>query len=115
MSKSKKNISVKKPSDKREELKDFLKDNLSDELLYAFENSRDDAFVKDALEGLAAFSTTENIKKHTQSLNKKLVNSAAGKKKSKALQPSQTWFIIITVVTVILLLMLAYAVISHLK
>lgn len=84
MSKSKKNISVKKPSDKREELKDFLKDNLSDELLYAFENSRDDAFVKDALEGLAAFSTTENIKKHTQSLNKKLVNSAAGKKEEQS-------------------------------
>jgi len=92
----------------------YLKGNLSGEALQNIEKQmEDDAFVKDAVDGLQQFSSDKKLDKYVNNLNKDLQRKLSIKKqrKEKRRLSSMSWIIIITVV-ILLLCVLAYAVIT---
>ena len=109
----KKNISSQKTPVEKDMLKDFLKDNLSEDMLQSIDNnSQDDAFLQDAMEGLESFSSTDKIRQNMQQLNKKLRISTQSKRKNSLIDSKQLFWFILAVAIIILLVMLAYEVIS---
>lgn len=106
----KKNILSKKIQPGKDTLKVYLKDNLSEEWLH--DDMPDDDFLKDALEGLESFSSTDKIHHDVQQLNKKLHHSTRSKRKSRPFEFKQIFWFVLAVVIVILLVLLAFEVLS---
>lgn len=107
----KKNILSKKNKTEKEELKDFLKDNLSSDLLHSI-NNEEDPFLQDALEGLESFSSVDKIHHNVQQLNKKLHRSTRSKRKSRPFEFKQIFWFVLAVVIIILLVLLGFEVLS---
>jgi|GEM_PF-5072733 len=99
------------PLIEQNELRDYLKDNLSEKLLQYSNHADNDDFLKDAMEGLQSFSSIQKINKHTAQLNKTLHKSIAGRRKSHPIRFLQIGWYVLAVVVVILLVLLAFAVI----
>ncbi len=100
-----------------EQLMNYLKKNLSDDEWKNVQNQMgDDAFVKDALDGLQQFSSDKKLHEYVHSLNQNLQQQLATKKqkqdKRKLIHPS--WIVMATVI-ILLLCVLAYAVIMFVK
>ncbi|ANI88315.1 hypothetical protein A9P82_02730 [Arachidicoccus ginsenosidimutans] len=109
---NKKNISHKKKSFiERLKLKDYLRDNLSETLAKKLEDAESDDFLKDAMDGLESFSSTNKIDKSVAQLHKTLHQSIDDKRKSKPLRFAQIAWYVLAVVIIILLVSLAFAVI----
>lgn len=83
---------------------------------YAIEQQmEEDAFLKDAIEGLQAMNNKQNIEEYVIELNhqlKKQINQKKKRKEKRKLQ-KQDW-IIITTVTILILVLLGYFVIRQL-
>jgi hypothetical protein len=83
---------------------------------YAIEQQmEEDAFLKDAIEGLQAMNNKQNIEEYVIALNhqlKKQINQKKKRKEKRKLQ-KQYW-IIITTVTILILVLLGYFIIRQL-
>jgi hypothetical protein len=101
----------KLPTAKQNELRDYLRNNLSEKLSHDLNNAENDDFLKDAREGLQSFSSVSKINKHTTQLNKTLHKSIAGRRKSHVIRFSEIGWYVLAVVIVILLILLAFVVI----
>ena len=100
-----------------EQLMNYLNGNLSDEEAQTIEKQMgDDAFVKDALDGLQQFSSNKKLDEYVRTLNQNLQQQLAIKKekrwKRKLDHPS--WILLATVI-ILLLCVLAYVVIEFVK
>lgn len=109
----KKNISSKKMPSEKDALKAYLKDNLSKDWLNASgDDIPDDDFMKDAIEGLDSFSSTDKIHHSVRQLNKKLHQSTRSKRKSRSFEFKEIFWFVLAVVIIILLVLVAYEVID---
>ncbi len=100
-----------------EQLMNYLQGNLSDaERKNVQKQMGDDAFVKDALDGLQQFSSNKKLHEYVRSLNQNLQQQLAVKKqkeaKRKLIHPS--WIVMATVL-ILLLCVLAYVVIMFVR
>lgn len=100
-----------------EQMMNYLQGNLSDEEMQKVQKQiGDDAFVKDALDGLQQFSSNKKLNEYVASLNQNLQQQLAIKKqkqeKRKLIHPS--WIVMATVL-ILLLCVLAYVVIMFVK
>ena len=100
-----------------EQLMNYLKENLSDdEWKNVQKQMGDDAFVKDALDGLQQFSSNKKLHEYVHSLNQNLQQQLATKKqkeaKRKQIHPS--WIVMATVI-ILLLCVLAYVVVMFVR
>lgn len=103
-----KNISSEKMQRGKDALKAYLKDNLSEDRLR--DDMPDDDFFKDALEGLASFSSADKMHHSVRQLNKKLHQSTRSKRKSRPFEFKQIFWFVLAVVIIILLVLLAFEV-----
>lgn len=100
-----------------EQLMNYLQGNLSEEQAQQVEKQiGDDAFVKDALDGLQQFSSNKKLDDYVRNLNQNLQQQLAIKKerkwKRRLNQPS--WILLATVL-ILLLCVLAYVVVEFVK
>ncbi len=100
-----------------EQLMNYLQGNLSDaEWKMVQKQIGDDAFVKDAVDGLQQFSSNKKLDDYVRSLNQNLHQQLAIKKqkqdKRKLIHPS--WIVMATVI-VLLLCVLAYVVLMFVR
>jgi hypothetical protein len=96
-----------------DELVNYLKGNLSAEDAHEIEKQMaDSSFVKDGVEGLQQFSSTEKINSYVQNINTNLQQKLAVKRrKTKKGIQNLSWEFI-AVIVVILLCLLGYAIIG---
>ena len=100
-----------------EQMMNYIQGNLSDEEMQLVQKQiDDDAFVKDALDGLQQFSSNKKLTEYVASLNHNLQQQLVAKKqkqeKRKLIHPS---WIVMTTVLILLLCVLAYVVIMFVK
>ncbi len=96
-----------------EQLMNFLKGKLSaDDLEKITKQMEDDAFVKDAIDGLQQFSSDKKLDNYVRTLNQNLQKQLTLKKqrKEKRKLSNTSWVIIVTTIF-LLLCILAYVVI----
>lgn len=97
-----------------EQLKQYLSGDISDEELHNIEKQMADSeFVNDAVEGLQAFSSSNNLDEYVTQLNKNLHQQLESKKQRKEKRKirNESW-IIIAVITILLLCVVAFIVIK---
>ncbi|HEY0297959.1 MAG TPA: hypothetical protein VGB84_01945, partial [Arachidicoccus sp.] len=70
----------------------------------------DDEFFKDAMEGLASFSSTQKIHANAQQLHQKLQQTTHKKRKTRPFEFSQIMWYVIAVIVIILLVLLGFEV-----
>ena len=100
-----------------EQLLSYLKGNLSGEELQHLEAQiKDDAFVKDAVDGLQQFSSNSKLNHYVKKLNQNLQQQLATKKqrKWKRRLENPSWIIMATVI-ILLLCVLAYVIITFVR
>ena len=100
-----------------EQLMNYLQGKLSGEELHDIEKQiADDAFVKDAIDGLQQFSSNKKLDQYVRTLNQNLQQQLALKKQRKWKRNlhNPSWIIMATVI-ILLLCVLAYVVISFVR
>lgn len=100
-----------------EQLMNFLNGNLSGEALQHIEEQiKEDAFVKDAVDGLQQFSSNKKLDEYVKGLNKNLQQQLSIKKQRSAKRKlSYASWIVIATVLILLLCVLAYVVVTFVK
>ena len=100
-----------------EQLMNYLAGNLSGEALQAVEKQlEDDAFVKDAIEGLQRFSSNKKLDDYVRNLNQNLQQQLAAKKQKRwSRNLSHSSWIMLATVIILLLCVMAYVVIMFVK
>ncbi len=100
-----------------DQLMNYLNGNLSEEEARSMEKQMsDDAFVKDALDGLQQFSSGKKLDDYVRTLNKNLQQQLAIKKERKwKRRLSQPSWILLATVLILLLCILAYVVVEFVK
>ncbi len=98
----------------QEQLKKYLTGDISNEELHAIEKQMADSdFINDAVEGLQAFSSGQNLDDTVSQLNKNLqkqLNQQKSKKDKRAIK-NLSW-IIIAVIIILVLCVLAFTIIK---
>ncbi len=100
-----------------EQLMNYVNGNLSDEEAQTLEKQlSDDAFVKDALDGLQQFSSGKKLDDYVRTLNQNLQQQLADKKEKRGKRWLQhpSWIVMATVL-ILLLCVLAYVVVMFVR
>ena len=100
-----------------EQLMNYLEGKLSGEELEQMEKRiEDDAFVKDALEGLQQFSSNKKLDQYVRTLNQNLHQQLTAKKQKRWQRrlSSPAWLMMATII-ILVLCMLAYVVVAFVE